>query len=77
MEYVLLKSKVGPVEFEHRPTVLTDFGVDFGTVSKFVFRDDDGSDCRTHVPVPIWEEIRESLFNVRDKLHYKDAFKEL
>jgi hypothetical protein len=77
MEYVLLKSKVGPVEFEHRPTVLTDFGVEFGRVSKFIFRDDDGSDCRTHVPVPIWEEIRETLFNVRDKTTYQDIFKPL
>jgi hypothetical protein len=77
MEYVLLKSKVGPVEFEHRPTVQTEYGVDFGKVSKFVFRDDDGSDCRTHVPIPIWEEIRDIPFNVRDKITYADVFKEL
>jgi hypothetical protein len=77
MEQVLLKSKVGPVEFEHRPTVLTDFGVDFGTISKFIFRDDDGSDCRTYVPVPIWEEIRDTLFNARDKVTFGDIFKEL
>ena len=77
MNYVLLKSKVGPVEFEHRPMIQTDMGLEYGQVSKFIFRDDDGSDCRTPVPVPIWEEIRNNLFNANDSVKYKELFIEL
>ena len=74
MKYILLKSKVGPVEFDHRPMLQTEFGIDYGKYSKFVFRDDDGSDCRSLVPESIWEELSEVHFNRKDNIKYKDVF---
>lgn len=75
MSTVKLFSRVGPVEFSHRPVFNTPFGPQYGEVKRFHFSFENG--FRMEIPLEVWESIEHEFIDRKNRITYKEAFVEL